>query len=33
MIPYGAGITGAANIAEELGVSPENAIWLIAAYP
>ncbi|KAF4956797.1 hypothetical protein FGADI_3579 [Fusarium gaditjirri] len=33
MIPYGAGITGAAHMAESLGVRAEEAVWLVASYP
>ncbi|KAK3942748.1 major facilitator superfamily domain-containing protein [Diplogelasinospora grovesii] len=33
MIPYGSGITGAANIADQLGISPSNAVWIVASYP
>ncbi|KAF4420174.1 putative MFS-type transporter [Colletotrichum fructicola] len=32
-IPLGAGINGGLNMAQELGVSPAFAIWIIASYP
>ena len=32
-MPYGAGVTGAANIAQELGVAPRNAVWIVGSYP
>ncbi|KAF7556465.1 hypothetical protein G7Z17_g1461 [Cylindrodendrum hubeiense] len=33
MIPYGAGISGATNMAKELGTAPENAVWIVGSYP
>lgn len=33
MIPYGCGITGSANMAAQLGVPPDNAVWIVASYP
>lgn len=33
MIPYGSGITGAANIAAQLGTSRSKAVWIVASYP
>jgi MFS family permease len=33
MIPYGAGINSALAIGEQLGVSPEESAWIVAAYP
>jgi len=33
MIPYGAGINSALAIGADIGVSPEKATWIAAAYP
>jgi len=33
MIPYGAGINSALAIGEQLGVTPGESAWIIAAYP
>ncbi|UKZ56489.1 hypothetical protein TrVGV298_010326 [Trichoderma virens] len=33
MIPYGAGITGGANIAEQIHTASKNTVWIIASYP
>ncbi|KAH6999344.1 major facilitator superfamily domain-containing protein [Ilyonectria destructans] len=33
MIPFGAGINSSLPIAESLGATPEEAIWLVASYP
>ncbi|PVI06245.1 MFS general substrate transporter [Periconia macrospinosa] len=33
MIPYGAGINSALSIGKELAASPQQATWIVAAYP
>ncbi|KAH7324920.1 major facilitator superfamily domain-containing protein [Stachybotrys elegans] len=33
MIPYGAGINSALDIGRQLGVSPGESAWIVAAYP
>ncbi|KAF1980563.1 MFS general substrate transporter [Aulographum hederae CBS 113979] len=33
MIPYGAGISSSLHIGRDLGVSPVQATWIVAAYP
>lgn len=33
MIPFGAGVSGALAIAEDLGVDPKEGSWIVASYP